>query len=95
MLVKPRTNDKYEVLICNCRHAAHQLVIYQAPYSEKDPESEEDQLYIHFRLNKLPFWKRVKLGFMYIFGYTSPFGEYDEIITTRTELKNIINSFYE
>jgi hypothetical protein len=46
-------------------------------------------VYIHTHLVKRPFWKRVKYGLKYIFGYQSRYGAFDEFIVNPDDVHNI------
>jgi len=45
-----------------------------------DQDENYPMVYIHFHLNKRPFWERVGYGLKYIFGRQSRYGAFDEII---------------
>jgi hypothetical protein len=69
-----------KVLLCDCGQAEHQLI-----FSADEDESEE--VYISIKLNNHSFWRRLK----WLFGFRSRFGEYDELITTKTKLKELLD----
>lgn len=58
---------------------SHQLII---SYWNKQNTQKEDFPYIYCSvlLNKLPFWKRLKAGILYIFGKQSKYGYFEEFI---------------
>ena len=60
------------VLICDCNSTEHQIVIY--------PEDEDGLVYCHIYLTNYGFWRRLKAGLKYIFGYKCRFGQWDEFI---------------
>lgn len=65
------------IFICDCHSVTHQMVFCHSP----KPESPEDYtVYVQVHLNKRSFWKRLKYGIKYIFGYTSNYGAFDEFI---------------
>lgn len=63
-----------EIFICECNSTEHQMVAYL------DPNPNYNIVYLHVKLNKYGFWKRIKKGIKYIFGYASRYGEWDEFI---------------
>lgn len=65
---------KRELFICSCENIEHQIVF---SYFEDD---NIHNVYITTHLNKKPFWKRLKYGIKYIFGYQSKYGAFDEFI---------------
>jgi hypothetical protein len=73
-----------EVVICKCSSSEHQIIIRTF---END---EDDEIYLDVHLASLPFLKRVKYAFKYIFGYKSKYGAWDEFILSKTEFKNKI-----
>lgn len=81
-------NNKSEIIICECCSVEHQLIFRTI---HNPPDMQNDEVFIDIHLNKKPFWKRLKHGLKYIFGYECRFGAFDEIITTKEKLQNIIN----
>lgn len=77
-----------EIIICECCSSEHQL-IFRTIYNPQDIQN--DEVFIDIHLNKKSFWKRLKYGLKYIFGYKCRFGAFDEIITTKEKLQNVIN----
>lgn len=67
-------NTDKDLIICSCHSTEHQMVVLY----EKD--ENHPMVFIHFHLNKRPFWERVGYGLRYIFGRQSRFGAFDEII---------------
>jgi hypothetical protein len=63
-----------DLIICECLSTEHQMVVYY------DQDDEHPVVYIHYHLNKRPFWERLKYGVKYIFGRQSRYGAFDEII---------------
>lgn len=74
---------KPQILICSCHSTEHQLIF------QKD---DIDEVYISVHLHKYRFWKRLWIGIRYIFGYSCRYGNFDEIITTKKELQEIIDT---
>lgn len=64
-----------EIIICQCHSAEHQMIV----------RSIDGDVYLTFHLSKLPFWKRLKNGIKYIFGYTSKYGDFEDIIVKPTD----------
>ncbi len=89
-----------QIIICECTSVEHQIILrtidYEKDYLDKcypSPEQQEqlnDELYIDIHLNKRSFWYRIKYGMKYILGYKCRFGAFDEIITTKTKLKEAL-----
>ena len=61
-----------EILICECGSIEHQIIIRL--------DEEENVAYCAIHLVHYGFWRRVKAGFKYIFGYKSKYGQWDEFI---------------
>lgn len=84
--------EKDEIFICDCYSVEHQLILRQ------DPDSFDD-IYVYIHLNKeRKFWKRLKHGVKYIFGYKSRFGAWDEFIVNKKDwsrLRDIIDDTTE
>ena len=59
-----------ELLICQCENTEHQMVF----------RWDEDVVYVTYHLTKLPFLQRLMCAIRYIFGYTSKYGDFDEMI---------------
>lgn len=83
---------KKEILICSCHSTDHQLIIL---YEEDEIEGHTYPMcYFHIHLRKKPFWKRVKYGIKYIFGYQSNYGAFDEFIFNSNDsdkLQDLVN----
>jgi len=60
------------VLICDCSSREHQIII--------EHNNEDNLTYCHIHLVKHGFWRRLKAGLKYIFGYKCRYGEWDEFI---------------
>ena len=63
-----------DLIVCECHSTEHQMVVYY------DQDEDYPVVYIHYHLNKRPFWERLKYGVLYIFGRQSRYGAFDEII---------------
>jgi hypothetical protein len=60
------------LLICNCSSTEHQIIV--------EHDSEDNLVYCHIHLVQQGFWKRVKAGLKYIFGYKCKYGQWEEFI---------------
>lgn len=60
------------VLICDCSSREHQIII--------EHDNEDNLIYCHIHLVKHGFWRRLKAGLKYIFGYKCRYGQWDEFI---------------
>ena len=60
------------VLICDCSSREHQIII--------EHDNEDNLTYCHIHLVKHGFWRRLKAGLKYIFGYKCRYGQWDEFI---------------
>ena len=66
-------SEEPHILVCYCSSREHQIVVQY--------DKEDNQVYCHIHLSNYDsFWKRLKNGFMYIFGYKSKYGHFDEFI---------------
>jgi uncharacterized Fe-S cluster-containing radical SAM superfamily protein len=64
--------ENTDIFICQCHSHEHQIQFW---YDE-----EENEFYTITHLcNSRGFFSRVKHAFKYIFGYTSRFGDWDEL----------------
>ena len=66
--------QKVDVMICDCSHPEHQILV------RYDLTFDNHELNVEIHLAKLPFWQRVKLAVKYIFGYQAPYGAFCEIL---------------
>ena len=65
-----------KLIVCACHNVEHQMIMYY--------DDEDNMVYVEFHLVKLPFFKRLKNGIKYIFGYESKYGDFDEILVDDT-----------
>ena len=77
---------KPELIICECNSTDHQLIFL--PFEDKEHGNE---VYVHVHLTTQSFWKRLRHGIKYIFGYKSRFGDFDEILLTKRHGKQLMN----
>jgi len=70
-----KNEPKHELFLCDCFSADHQMI-----FTYVEDENWED-VYVNVHLNHyFPFWKRIKIGIKYIFGWKSRYGSFDEFI---------------
>jgi hypothetical protein len=74
--------NKNELLLCECSSAEHQMILRTV--------GDDPEVYIDIHLVSYSFWKRFKHGMRYIFGYKCKYGAFDEIITTKDKLGEIV-----
>ena len=60
------------VLICDCSSREHQIII--------EYDKEDNQVYCNIHLVNYGFFRRLKAGLKYIFGYKCRYGQWDEFI---------------
>ena len=70
-----------ELIICSCHSPEHQMIFRTI--------DGDDDVYITIHLCKLPFFKRLWHGVKYIFGYTSKYGDFDEIIISPEKVNKL------
>lgn len=70
-----------EVLLCECNSTEHQIIIRY--------DREEQLVYCNIHLVKHGFWKRLKAGLKYIFGYKCIYGQWDEFVFTKEDSEKI------
>lgn len=61
-----------DILICQCFSPEHQILFHY--------DTEDKMVFVQVHLNKLPFFKRLKYAFKYLFGYKSKYGAFSEFI---------------
>lgn len=72
-----------ELFICSCENTEHQIVF---SYFEDD---DIHNVYATTYLSKKSFWKRLKYGIKYIFGYQSKYGAFDEFIFNSNDAERL------
>ena len=88
-----RKIDDKDILICHCHSTDHQIILLYNE-SEYDKGSKYNMCFAHIHLNKRPFWKRLKYGIKYIFGYKCNYGAFDEFIFNPSDadkLQELVN----
>ena len=69
---------KDEVIICECGMADHNIIFR---YVDDGDHDYWDSVYMNIHLKTGGFWRRFIIAWKYlIWGTTSPYGEYDEVI---------------
>lgn len=82
-LKKEKEITKPFLLTCDCNSTEHQIVVY--------PDVEDRILYLHIHLTSYGFWRRLKAGLKYIFGYKCKFGHWEEFILSEKHSEDISN----
>lgn len=60
------------ILLCKCGSREHQIIV--------EYDASENEVYCSIHLIKYGFWRRLKAGLKYIFGYKCRFGQWEEFI---------------
>jgi len=76
-----RKLEETEILLCRCYSAEHQILVH---HSEDDKE-----LYLSIHLAERNFWRRLKFGLKYIFGYHCKYGHWDEFIFNENDAEKL------
>lgn len=71
-------------VVCECGSLEHFMQISYEPQLD-------DCVFVTIHLSELPFWKRVKLAFLYVLGRKSKYGNFEEIILNKKQLKKVID----
>ena len=69
---------------CTCGSLEHQV---HFDWWEECDEQPVRDMFMTIHLVDVPFWKRLKRGLAYIFGYKSRYGEFDEIVLGKEHAK--------
>lgn len=77
--------DKQLLLLCSCYSCEHQMIIHLDEGGDFYPP----EAYVRVHLIRRSFWYRLKYGIKYIFGHTSVYGEWDELILTHRHAKQL------
>jgi len=81
------TEIKRYLLVCDCYFIEHQLIFEYLT----DEESDEKSLSINIHLTAWEnFFQRLVAGIRYAFGHKSRYGEFDNILVSPDEAKNLI-----
>jgi hypothetical protein len=71
--------ENTEIIICGCGSPEHQIIVHH--------DKEDRIVYLHIHLTSRPFWYRFKAGLKYIFGHTSRYGHWDELILEKGHIQ--------
>lgn len=83
-------NPETKLILCNCHRPEHQLILTYWP----DDEPPEKVLYAQMHLYTYDnFFKRLWAGLRYAFGYHCKYGEWDELVLTVNEGKEVWDFF--
>jgi hypothetical protein len=74
-----------DILICECSSSEHQMIMRYFP------DDDYPMVYVDVHLVKRSFWDRVKYALMYVFGYKSKYGAWDEIILGPKHINGLQN----
>ena len=78
-----------ECIICRCGSYNHMVMLIRDQFFD-----EYVDLSLNIHLSPLPFFKRLKNAFFYIFGRRSRYGDFDEVLLNRESVLKI-QSFLE
>lgn len=78
--------DKHILLLCSCYSSEHQMIIHLTEGGDMFPP----EAFVHVHLVRRSFWCRIKYGIKYIFGYTSRYGAWDELILDKSHVKSLL-----
>jgi len=83
--IKVKENESKSYIIqCHCGSQEHSASISWFP--------DDSEVYLSVNLSDNgSFWKRLKIGIKYIFGYKSRYGMFSEIVLFEEDIKNIID----
>lgn len=70
-------------LLCECLSPHHRIMFIYWP--------DEDEVYVTVNLHTGNLWHRIKTAIKYIFGKTSPYGEFDEIILRKSDYEKVFD----
>ena len=73
-----REDEENLLFICECGDTRDQIIIRF--WSDDVYEKDYPSVYVSYYLNKFGFWKRLWHGIRYIFGYTTKWGDFGELI---------------
>jgi hypothetical protein len=78
-----KTFEKLTVY-CECDSPEHQFILV------KDPDDGEMWMQVHLSQSD-GFFKRLYTGLRYAFGYTSKYGDWDDIVLTKSAQEKIVD----
>ena len=69
-------------LMCKCHSLEHTIHFSHS--------KEEQEVYVHIYLNEYPnVFKRIWVGLKYMFGYTSRYGHWDEVMLSVEQIQQL------
>lgn len=72
----------WKFLVCDCGDISHQLAIQKM---------DSGEVIVSVHLTKFPFWKRLWNGIKYIFGHTSRYGDFEEVILNKNHASAMLD----
>lgn len=75
-----------ELLICDCCSVEHQIIFRH--------DKEDNWVYAEIHLAKTTFWRRLKYGIKYIFGYKCKYGAFEEFILNKNHIVSLNNIIF-
>lgn len=85
-IIDNNMENRREILVCECSSVEHQIVF--------NYDEENERVYCSIHLVELPFWKRLKNGIKYIFGYQCKYGHFEEFILAKWHIKQLNKVVY-
>jgi hypothetical protein len=85
-IIDNNMENRREILVCECSSVEHQIVF--------NYDEENERVYCSIHLVELPFWKRLKNGLKYIFGYKCKYGHFDEFVLAKYNIKQLNKVVY-
>lgn len=73
-----------ELFISDCGDLSHQLIL-----------SIDDKVTLYMHLNKRPFYKRIWIALLYLFGKQSKYGAYEHIILNKDDCVRLANKLFD
>lgn len=90
-----RENHKRWTCVCDCNDYEHQI---HFDYWEENDDADgivDKSLFLTVHLADKPFWQRLKYGIMYIFGYKSRYGAFDEFVLSKDKHAKVFREVSE
>jgi hypothetical protein len=72
-----------KLMVCDCNSSEHTVIV---KYFKDDKYGE---VFLDIHLTVKPLWQRIVHAVKYVFGYTSKFGAFDELILTKGHIKDL------
>lgn len=89
-------NKVTDLFLCECGSSEHQFIMRLIDWEPDpkyiDPNPEENLMFsLSVHLPTQGFWRRLKRGIGYIFGYKCRYGDWDEILLNYKDAQRIID----